>query len=241
VFALENAPRGVADHPGRHLRPREILDDSARPGELRLAHPEAVGVGDQHMDEAVLHQENGELPDLFGEPIQEARRRDLRKNPVLNPVQEAVRVFPEVGVPLHVAQDRPVAADLQVPEEFMEILRHGFIGELQKDVAAAVVQGKEAPGLEPFRDAGVDPEFRPCVDLQGDHFRGQAHLKLRKPPQHRLPVVFVLPQDPVGRADHLFDAVLHGDSRHRERLLPVGGPVVQPRQYVAVHVNHTQL
>jgi hypothetical protein len=126
-LTAEDVPGDVEDHPLRRLWTQDLFDHTAGLRENRFAHSEAVAVGDQHMNEAVLHEEEGELPDLLGEPLLEARRRDLREDSRLHPVVEALGMFPKDGVPLHVVQDRPEARDLEVPEKFLKVAREGEI------------------------------------------------------------------------------------------------------------------
>src|SRR5512133_985366 len=60
-LAAEDVPGSIADHPLGRLRPQVRFNRIAGGGELRFPHPEAVGVGDQHVDEVMIHEGKGEL------------------------------------------------------------------------------------------------------------------------------------------------------------------------------------
>lgn len=200
----------------------------------------AVGVAGGGMGQPSLQQPQGRILGPAAQTAQNAALVQLNDHAALKPAADDVRVPLHGIVPLRVGGHRGQAPGADLVEALLHKLRRLVKIELHQQIPAPA-QGLKLAAVQQLGQLRGAEHLGPRVDAQRDPLLLQG---LPQPGKARAQgggavILRAVPgKIAVGRGDDVRDAGVRRHAGHLQRVLHRGGPIVHPRQNVAVNIHH---
>lgn len=199
-----------------------------------------VGVAGGGVSQPPLQQPQGCVLGPAAQTPQNAALVQLDDHAPLKPPPDHIGVLLDGFVPLRMSGHRGQAPGADLVEALLHKLRRLVKIELHQKIPAPA-QGLKLAAVQQLGQLRGAEHLGPRVDAQRDPLLLQGLLQPGKARAQGGGAVILWPvprQIAVGRGDDVRDAGVRRHAGHLQRVLHRGGPVVHPRQNVAVNIHH---